>query len=301
MQKNRLPRISEALYSILYVTLHGLIFYSFFFFSHIETENKGDAAIWAAQQMLLTTMGISTMSSCRYLTKNCDVDEFNRNLVEHKPYSAIVMAGGGNFNDFYWNDQPARINMVSKYTDYPIRMFPQSMHMSKPDKIAQTKKAFFKHKDLQLASRDRPSYEFAKKTFGADGQIQTVLSPDIVFMWGSRPDFRINTPKKYDILILARNDREVSQGNSKEIPFGEGELDVGGRVGKIKYHKVDWEFTPTPGIDDEGHVEEGKTQRAWAKAIEGFETIGRAKFVITDRLHGMRNSTSVKIAPSIFF
>jgi hypothetical protein len=33
---------------------------------YLETENKGDAAIWAAQQILLSYLGIQTMESCRY-------------------------------------------------------------------------------------------------------------------------------------------------------------------------------------------------------------------------------------------
>jgi len=33
----------------------------------VETENKGDAAIWTAQQMLLSTLGITTLHSCRYV------------------------------------------------------------------------------------------------------------------------------------------------------------------------------------------------------------------------------------------
>ena len=31
----------------------------------VETPNKGDAAIWVAQQMFLSTMGIETMEACR--------------------------------------------------------------------------------------------------------------------------------------------------------------------------------------------------------------------------------------------
>lgn len=33
---------------------------------YLETENKGDAAIWSAQQMLLSILGIETMEACRY-------------------------------------------------------------------------------------------------------------------------------------------------------------------------------------------------------------------------------------------
>lgn len=32
----------------------------------IETGNKGDAAIWNAQQIMLATLGITPMETCRY-------------------------------------------------------------------------------------------------------------------------------------------------------------------------------------------------------------------------------------------
>lgn len=59
----------------------------------------------------------------------------------------------------------------------------------------------------------------------------------------------------------------------------------------MTYQKVDWKKTKTPDIngedgDQDSTREHGKNQRAWAKAIAGFELLGSARFVITDRLHG---------------
>lgn len=100
---------------------------------------------------------------------------------------------------------------------------------------------------------------------------------------------------------------EISAGDSSDIEFGEGEMDLGGSVGKVTYQKVDWKFTNTPDIDppkaarDEpaGSAapkrENGKNQRAWAKSIAGFELLGSARFVITDRLHGHILSTLIGV------
>lgn len=93
---------------------------------------------------------------------------------------------------------------------------------------------------------------------------------------------------------------EISAGDSADIPFGEGMLDLGGSVGNVTYNKIDWKFTTTPHIngpdkdhpdDKEPPKETGKNQRAWAKSIAGFETLGSAKFIMTDRLHGHILST----------
>ncbi|KAF4468010.1 hypothetical protein FALBO_5104 [Fusarium albosuccineum] len=262
---------------------------------YLETENKGDAAIWSAQQILLSILGIETMEACRFMDRGCDMEKFRGKLEEHRPHSAIIMAGGGNFNDYYWEDQPSRMKMISSFTNVSVRAFPQSIHMTHPDRINATRVAFGKHHDLQLAARDKPSYEWLMDNFGQADGINSDLVPDIAFMWGNRSDFRVNTPKTHDILILARKDMEISAGDSSDIPFGEGHIDLGGNVGNVTYRKVDWKFTDTPSIDDEKEKEKGKNQRAWAKSMAGFDLLGSARFVITDRLHGHILSTVIGV------
>jgi exopolysaccharide biosynthesis predicted pyruvyltransferase EpsI len=129
------------------------------------------------------------------MDKDCDINKFRAKLEEHRPHSAIIMAGGGNFNDYYWEDQPSRMAMIEAFTNVSVRAFPQSIHMRIADRINKTKEAFEKHKDLQLAARDRPSHDWLVKTFGDVEGIQSDLVPDIAFMWGNRPDFRINGNK----------------------------------------------------------------------------------------------------------
>lgn len=163
------------------------------------TENKGDAAIWVAQEILLATVGITTMSVCRYIDKDCDIEKFRKDLADHKPYSGIIMAGGGNFNDFFMDDHPARLKMVEEFKDYPIRAFPQSINMTKPDTIHWTEETFAGARDIQLAARDQPSFDWLQKTFGdtapnvEPNKVKHVLTPDIAFMIGNRPDIRKNT------------------------------------------------------------------------------------------------------------
>lgn len=162
---------------------------------YLETENKGDAAIWSAQQILLSILGIDTMEACRFMHKGCDMEKFRQSLKDHEPHSGIIMAGGGNFNDYYWEDQPSRMKMISNFTEYPVRAFPQSIYMTKEERIQKTKDAFTQHDNLQLAARDQPSYDWLDDTFKNDKGIESVLVPDIAFMWGNRSDFRVNTKK----------------------------------------------------------------------------------------------------------
>ncbi|KAH6975200.1 polysaccharide pyruvyl transferase-domain-containing protein [Ilyonectria sp. MPI-CAGE-AT-0026] len=299
LQQRLIQAYTRRLQGIRYANIWG----------YLETENKGDAAIWSAQQMMLATLGIETMEACRFMHKGCNMTEFTARLDEHRPHSGIIMAGGGNFNDYYWEDQPSRMEMISTYTNVPIRAFPQSIHMTKKDRIEQTREAFGKHHDLQLAARDKPSHDWLVENFGKVDGIETDLVPDIAFMWGNRSDFRVNTEKKWDVLILARKDAEIAEGDSSSIPWGTGFLDLGS-VGNVTYNKVDWKFTDTPHINgpseddkkkdskdktEEPPRENGTNQRAWAKSIAGFELLGSARFVITDRLHGHIMSTVIGV------
>jgi exopolysaccharide biosynthesis predicted pyruvyltransferase EpsI len=127
--------------------------------------------------------------------KDCDIAKFRRKLEEHRPHSGIIMAGGGNFNDYYWEDQPSRMNMIENFQNISIRAFPQSIYMTNPERIEKTRKSFTKHHDLQLAARDKPSYDWLMDNFGQTEGIQSDLVPDIAFMWGNRSDFRLNTKK----------------------------------------------------------------------------------------------------------
>ncbi|KAF1990781.1 hypothetical protein K402DRAFT_324385 [Aulographum hederae CBS 113979] len=276
-------------------------------FGYLETENKGDAAIWSAQQILLSMFGITSMEACRFIDEGCDTELFKSKLDAHAPRAAILMAGGGNFNDYYHTDHPARLKMIEQFKNYPIRAFPQSIHMTKEDTIKWTEKTFESAKDLQVCARDKPSFEWLQKEFGQQAKNVTpmktrhIMTPDIAFMFGSRPDIREKTEKTHDIYILARDDKEVSAGASN-LEAGNGTLPLSPTL-NATYLKIDWELIKTPGIDESTTKdpvtgektttarENGKDQRAWAKAMHGFEMLAQAEFVITDRLHGHIMST----------
>lgn len=87
--------------------------------------------------------------------------------------------------------------MVGLFPDYPVRAFPQSIWMRNNERIKLTVDAFTPHPDLQLGARDQASYDWLYQTFGPSEknngiatQVKTTLTPDIVFMYGNRPEFR---------------------------------------------------------------------------------------------------------------
>jgi len=111
------------------------------------------------------------------------------------------MSGGGTFNDYAaWEDQQSRIAMVKAFHDVPIRSFPQSVYMAHEDRVQKTKEGFSHHPDLQLAARDPTSFEWLQQNINSVGNgshVESVMIPDVAFMWGSRPDLRIKTKQTY--------------------------------------------------------------------------------------------------------
>lgn len=94
--------------------------------------------------------------------------------------------------------------MTSWFHDFPIRAFPQSIYMTKPDKIKETIDVFRAHPNVQLAARDQPSFDWLEESFGpneANGfkgsGVARTLTPDIVYAFGNRPDYiSTESPKK---------------------------------------------------------------------------------------------------------
>lgn len=72
-----------------------------------------------------------------------------------------------------------------------------------------------------------------------------LVAPDIAFMFGSRPDIRRRTPKKFDILILSRQDAERT--SEWPVPDGISAYRLADDL-EVTVRKVDWNRIPMPRI-----------------------------------------------------
>jgi exopolysaccharide biosynthesis predicted pyruvyltransferase EpsI len=94
---------------------------------------------------------------------------------------------------------------------------------------------------------------------------------------------------RYDILIMARHDAEVSALSADALPEGDtGVFQFGDLF--VNWRRLDWNDAPTPGGLGR---EKGHAQKAYLRTVEGFRILGRSEFVITDRLHGHIMSTVI--------
>ena len=125
-----------------------------------------------------------------------------------------------------------------------------------------------------------------------DSGVNRTLTPDIVYAFGNRPDFVSKaSPKKYDILINSRNDKETSALNTTSLEKPYGTIKLGRHM--VRYHKVNWDLTAVPGLNWDDA--KGYNERAFLKYQAGFEMHGDAELVVTDKLHGHIVSTIIGV------
>ena len=131
--------------------------------------NIGDNLIWEGEKQFLKhvpykNLGNSSSASWRWPEiKNGDV---------------ILLHGGGNFGDLYRGAQDFRLEVIKRYSDNRIVMFPQSVWYDDMSLVEKDAEIMYRHKDLTLCLRDLPSYEFMKAHFP---KCRLLLMPDMAF------------------------------------------------------------------------------------------------------------------------
>jgi exopolysaccharide biosynthesis predicted pyruvyltransferase EpsI len=153
-------------------------------------------------------LGITVHYSCDYWDLDpwhhrfCDQGRFKEELLKYKGQNALILHAGGNFNNFY-KPQADRVMAVKEFTGTPVKSFGQTIEMDNGPGTKETVDTFNQHGDVMLAARDRNSYEWLLEAFpksdmaaidGSNG-VRSILTPDVAFMIGNRPDIRLNTKK----------------------------------------------------------------------------------------------------------
>lgn len=179
----------------------------------------------------------------------------------------FVLIGGGNFGNQYMQDELIRRDLIVRFPDNKIIMFPQSIYFTN-DAAGQrelriTQEIYNAHKKLVLTARDRISYELIQRWFTN----KVLLVPDIV-LYMERTEPSISRTKA---LLCLRSDLEgilsVSQKDRLRALL------------KHEYGRVD----ETTTIVQYRLSKTGQNKLLEKKLLE-FQS---AKVVITDRIHGM--------------
>lgn len=179
----------------------------------------------------------------------------------------IILHGGGNMGIQYYSHEKIRLHVVKHFLNNKIIIFPQSVDYGKTSigkrKMMKTVRIFQKHMDLHIIAREKYSYEILKKYFK---NIDIIFVPDIVLTL----DKQNSRVKRNKIILCLREDCERKLSD-----------DVQNRLREYfsqKENVIEIDMTLDTRIEPDQRI--NILEKRWKLFQE-------ARYVITDRLHGM--------------
>lgn len=175
--------------------------------------NMGDQAIWYATQKLLEKYFMNAN------VVDVDMSDFETDIegIAHliQNQDILILQGGGNFGNYYMDDEMIRRSVISRFKNNRIIMFPQTVYFSRDkegeEELKRSVSIYNKNKNLILIARDAESFECLKANFTND----MYMLPDVVLSLNA-----INMEKeRKGVLICLRSDKEsvMNHQNVDEI------------------------------------------------------------------------------------
>ena len=227
--------------------------------------NMGDQAIAIAEEKILKDNNISFMEF------NHNECVFGKKIIDRiiKSKDVILIQGGGYIGDLWMDDQNVFLDIISTHYKNKIVVFPTSIFFKDKSNIIEFKKRIKKCKDITIFIREKESLE-RMKSYDLIDSCKYV--PDIVtYLQYQSP----NLKRENKVVLCLRDDKEKVIGIEEEKLI----IDYLQRKG-YEIRKID---TVIPES-----VNNKTRNKKLNELIKNFLT---AKFVITDRLHGMLFST----------
>lgn len=245
--------------------------------------NLGDSAILIAQIEFLKKSGIEPKR-----IKEISFDEYyeKRNIIKKNlsRNSLICGMGGGNMGNVWAWEEEFRHDIFNDFPDNPTVIFPQTIYFTDDEKgkldKERTASYYNEKKKLILVARETESYKIMNMLYK---KAEILMTPDIVLSL-NRSDFNIIPIKRQDVLICARNDQEkiISDNVWEDL-----EREINGLNENVNRIDMYAEETVT------------KSNRRML-VTQKMQEFASAKFVLTDRLHGMVFS-AITETPCIVF
>ena len=152
------------------------------------------------------------------LTYLSAIGNHNSEVMDKKLGDAtILLQGGGNLGDLWYEQQTFREEIIQKYPQNRIIILPQTIHFEDPEKLQQAAQIFNHHPNLTICVRDRHSQQLANTHFS---NCQNILSPDMAFMLADLPGlkfFRTNWQQQNQILYHCRDDQEILNSLNTQV------------------------------------------------------------------------------------
>ena len=230
-------------------------------------SNVGDSAIFLGELAWLEAIGAPRPD---YI---CDIYSYRESdLRERVPHGTILIHGGGNLGDLWKAQQALREQIVSAFPDHRIVQLPQTIHFQSPAALERAAALFSNHKQLTIVARDRVSFDLASARL----KCRALLAPDSAFALGAIPR---PVAASQDVVWLARRDKESS---SLPLPGGVRPVDWLGDSVTILIRLERWLRARQTGLWLRNRL---RRRLAKERMLRGCIVLGRARTVVTDRLH----------------
>lgn len=179
----------------------------------------------------------------------------------------IILQGGGNMGIQYYSHEKIRQHVVKHFPNNKIVIFPQSADYGTGSKgrrkMMKTVRIFRKHKDLHIIAREKYSYTILNKYFK---DINIILVPDIVLTLDKQNSYT----ERESIILCLREDCERKLSNKARNRLKE--------CFAQKKNVLELDMTLDSRIEANERIY--RLEERWKL----FQT---ARYVVTDRLHGM--------------
>lgn len=160
--------------------------------------NVGDLLIWKGEQAFLKRN--KKKLAAQYSIKNIGRGAMRR-IAQ---CDTICLHGGGNFGDLWPIHQRLRENLIARYEDKRIIIFPQSVFYADPKELDRACHHLKRHPDLHILLRDEISLQLLEQR----GVPNLRLCPDMAHaLWG-RWCSRSPTTDNAERLFVLRRDKE---------------------------------------------------------------------------------------------
>ncbi|MDF0578883.1 polysaccharide pyruvyl transferase family protein [Bradyrhizobium yuanmingense] len=249
-----------------------------------QYNNVGDIAIFLGEMQFLRKN--FPRSNIRLIYRN-NYRAFSQKIIEN--CDLILLQGGGNFGDIWRHFHDFRLDILRRYPHKPIIQFPQSIHFSNTDYLAETQKAISACKQFYLMARDRNTHAYAQEQFQCDIR----LCPDMAFSLGPLHAGKAMIP----LFCLFRTDKEVLESKNDEIgsylrKMGvkykiEDWPDLGGSI-ELSHNLIRFaSFIPIIDSSTTSRLSPLYLNFAKSRMDYGLSLLRQGQSVATDRLHGM--------------
>lgn len=158
--------------------------------------NIGDILIWTGEEIFLQKTGFKCLE--RTSINTCKFPELSPEII-------IFLEGGGDFGDVWREVQLFRLEVIKRYPDNRIIIFPETVFYKDSSLMRYDAEIMSLHRKLTICVRDKKSEDLLKLNF----KNSILLVPDMAF----EISCECLCPKKKDrynrILFLKRTDKEA--------------------------------------------------------------------------------------------